>query len=112
MTPRQRLFCAIRRETPDRLPATTHHVMPTFLESHLGGISAGEFFDRFGLDAILWIVPHMPDGQAGEYPDPLQRSIGFLESRRVSSADWRVESMDCSQDGPTPHALSIRDAAG
>ncbi len=97
MTPRQRLLCAIRRQTPDRLPVTTHHVMPAFLESQLGGISAGEFFDRFGLDAILWTVPHMPDPEAGEYPDPLQGEIGFLESRRVSSPQWHVEFADCSE---------------
>ena len=97
MTPRERLLCAIRRQTPDRLPVTTHHVMPAFLESHLGGISAGEFFDRFGLDAILWTVPHMPDAGAGEYPDPLQGEIGFLESRRVSSSQWHVEFVDCSE---------------
>jgi hypothetical protein len=41
-------------------------VMPVFLESHLGGISVGEFFDRFGLDAIHWTVPHRPDVEAGE----------------------------------------------
>src|ERR1039458_1833925 len=73
MTPRQRLLCALRRQTPDRLSVTTHHVMPAFLESHLGGISAGE------------------------YPDPLQGEIGFLESRRVSSPEWHVESEDCSE---------------
>ena len=99
MTSRQRLLSALRRERPDRLPVTTHHVMPAFLESHLGGISAGEFFDRFGLDAIHWTVPHVPLADAGEYPDPLQGAIGFLESRRVSSALWHVESEDCSE-GP------------
>ncbi len=97
MTPRQRLLCAIQRQTPDRLPVTTHHVMPAFLASHLEGISAGEFFDRFGLDAIAWTVPHMPDVETGEYPDPLQSEIGFLESRRVWSPAWRVESEDCSE---------------
>jgi hypothetical protein len=97
MTPRQRLLRAIQRQPPDRLPVTTHHVMPAFLESHLGNISAGEFFDRFGLDPIHWTVPHMPDTKTGEYPDPLQGEIGFLESRRVSSPEWHVESEDCSE---------------
>ena len=99
MTPRQRLLCAIRRRTADRLPVTTHHVMPAFLQSHLGNISAGEFFGRFCLDAIQWIVPHMPDAEAGEYPDPLQGEIGFPESRRGSSPEWPVEFADCSERG-------------
>jgi hypothetical protein len=73
--------------------------MPAFLKSHLGNISAGEFFDRFCLDAIHWTVPHMPDAEAGEYPEPLQGEIGFLESRRVSSPEWHVEFEDCSEGG-------------
>ena len=31
MTPRQRLLTALGGGVPDRLPATTHHVMPTYL---------------------------------------------------------------------------------
>jgi hypothetical protein len=90
MTSRERLLAALRRETPDRLPVTTHHVMPAFLET-LGGISTPEFFDRFGLDAIVWTVPHMPHPGTREYPDPLQAAPGFLESRRVASPEWHVE---------------------
>ena len=97
MTSRQRLLCALRREAPDRLPVTTHHVMPTFIRSHLGGIPSTEFFDRFGLDAIHWTVPHMPHAGTREYSDPLQGSIGFLESRRVSSPEWHVDFEDCSE---------------
>ncbi|MFC1614351.1 uroporphyrinogen decarboxylase family protein [Gemmatimonadota bacterium] len=94
MTSRQRLLAAINREVPDRLPATTHHVMPSFLDKCLPGSSSCEFFDRFGLDAITWTVPHIPDKQAGEYYDPLQGNLGFLESRRVATDNWRVESED------------------
>lgn len=97
MTSRERLLSAILHEIPDRLPVTTHHVMPAFLESHLGGATSGEFFDRFGLDAIVWTVPHRPDAGAGEYADPLQGAIGFLESRRVASPQWHVEFEDCSE---------------
>ena len=57
MTSRQRFLTALDRGVPDRLPVTTHHVMPYFLERSLGGISTQAFFDRFGLDPILWLCP-------------------------------------------------------
>lgn len=94
MTSRQRLLAALTRNVPDRLPVTTHHVMPYFLDKYLGGASTQEFFDRFGLDPILWAVPHRRDPDAGEYVDPGQGAIGFLESRRISSDDWRVYAED------------------
>ncbi len=99
MTSRQRLLAAITRSVPDRLPATTHHVMPYFLDRYLGGVTAQHFFDDFGFDAIVWTVPHRPDPARGEYSDPLQGEPGFLESRRVSTDDWRVYSEDVSTTG-------------
>jgi uroporphyrinogen decarboxylase len=91
MTPRERLLTAIRRGLPDRLPVTTHHLMPYFLNKYMGGVSNQECFEYFGMDAILWTVPHRPDTSKREYYDPLQGEIGFLESRRVTSDQWRVE---------------------
>lgn len=91
MTPRQRLLAALNRETADRLPATTHHVLPCYLDKCFGGRTAQEFFDCFGLDAITWTVPHRPDPAHGEYYDPLQAAPGFLESRRIASSTWHVE---------------------
>lgn len=99
MTPRQRLLTAIAHGVPDRLPATTHHVMPYFLDKYLGGIPPQRFFEDFGLDAIVWTVPHRPDPQRGEYADPLQGEPGFLESRRVAFDAWRVYGEDVSTNG-------------
>lgn len=99
MTSRQRLLTALKGGVPDRLPATTHHVMPTFLDETLGGISTQEFFDRFELDAIHWCVPHRPGGSRGEYFDPLQGEPGFLESRRIATDEWRIFSEDISAAG-------------
>ncbi len=96
MTSRERLLAAITRSVPDRLPVTTHHVMSYFLERYMGGATAQQFFDDFGFDAIVWTVPHKPDPARGEYSDPLQGEPGFLESRRVSTDNWRV----CSEDVP------------
>ncbi len=38
------MVAAFERRKPDRLPVTTHHVMPYFLNQRLGGLSANEFF--------------------------------------------------------------------
>ena len=43
---------------------------------------------------MTWTVPHRPDAAVGEYFDPQQGAIGFLESRRISSEAWRVEWED------------------
>jgi hypothetical protein len=88
------MLAALTGKTPDGLPVTTHHVMPYYLDRRLAGITSDEFFARFGLDAICWSVPHKPAPGSGNYPDPLQRSIGFLESRRVASDTWRIYPED------------------
>ncbi|MBW7995531.1 MAG: hypothetical protein FVQ81_02945 [Candidatus Glassbacteria bacterium] len=92
MSSRQRLLAALDRRQPDRLPVTTHHVMDSYLRDSLGGASRMDFFRRYGLDPILWTVPHRPDKASGEYSDPDQGEAGFLESTRVASDHWRVAS--------------------
>jgi uroporphyrinogen decarboxylase len=92
MTSKERMLAAIERRIPDRLPVTTHHVMPYFLETYMHGISNDEFFDYFGLDPIRWLVPHKPDPSKGEYYDPTQGNVEKGESRRISSDTWRIES--------------------
>jgi uroporphyrinogen-III decarboxylase len=57
MTSRQRLLTAINRGVPDRLPVTTHHLMPYFSDTYMHGLSPRAFFDSFGLDAIHWTWP-------------------------------------------------------
>jgi len=104
VTAKQRFLAALRRERGDRLPVTTHHVMPYFLDTYLGGISSDEFFERFGLDPIVWTVPHRPEEGRGEYPDPEQGEIGFLESRRVSTDSWRVHA----EEIPNPDYRTVR----
>ena len=102
MTSKERMLCALDGGRPDRLPVTTHHLMDYFLKGQMGGASSREFFDRFGLDAIHWVVAHRPDESAGEYFDPLQGVPGFLEARRISSDQWQVFPEDISgQEWPT-----------
>ena len=67
MTSKQRMLTAIKGSIPDRLPVTTHHVMPYFLNKYMSGMSNNEFFDHFWLDPVLWIVPHRPGENKAEY---------------------------------------------
>ncbi len=89
MTSKERFLKALQREKPDRLPVTTHHVMESFLTQYMNGMSDQEFFDAFGFDPICWIVPHRCDESTGEYYDPEQQHIGFLESKRICTDNWR-----------------------
>ncbi|MBP8130968.1 MAG: hypothetical protein KA184_15425 [Candidatus Hydrogenedentes bacterium] len=70
MTSRERMVAALERRTPDRLPVTTHHVMPYYLDHYLGGVDAQVFFERFGLDPILWTGNPAPNCARGEYRFP------------------------------------------
>jgi len=94
MTARERLLTALDHGTPDRLPVTTHHLMPTFLQT-LGGIGEREFFDRYGLDAIHWTSALRPG--IGCQPDP--RTDPRLESWSHVSDVWRVERTDIPDAG-------------
>ncbi|KPJ68950.1 hypothetical protein AMJ44_04940 [candidate division WOR-1 bacterium DG_54_3] len=92
MTSKQRVLAAIKREVPDRLPATTHHIMPYFLETYMNGISYQEFFDYFGLDPIQWVVAYKPGPSRNEYYDPEQKEKGLLEAQRICSDNWRIRT--------------------
>ena len=91
MNAKERMVAALECRRPDRLPVTTHHVMPYFLDKHLNGISTNEFFERFGLDAIRWLMAFEPNSAKGEYFDP-SHVPGHLEARRVISDNWRIET--------------------
>jgi hypothetical protein len=90
VTPRARLLTALGRGVPDRLPATTHHLMPSFLRA--AGLGERAFFDRYGLDAIQWTTPLAATGTS--CPDP--RSECGLESWSHVSDAWQVERADAS----------------
>lgn len=105
MTSRQRLLTALNGGTPDRLPVTTHHVMLSFLDRYMDGISYHQFFDHFGMDAITWTVPYKPDPARGEYFDPNQTTVHPLDhTRRVVSDCWRIET----ETLPDPQFRTIR----
>ena len=91
LTSKQRLNKAIGNGIPDRLPVTTHHVMPYFLDTFMDGISVQEFFDYFQLDPIDWVVANTPDSSLGDYVDPDQGMVGLLEPHYICSDNWRIE---------------------
>ena len=83
------MLAALRREKPDRLPVTTHHLMPSFLAKYMNGMSNDGFFDHFGMDPIRWAGAFKPNTSKGEYFDP-QHSAAYLEPQRVGSDRWRI----------------------
>jgi len=107
MNSKQRFLTALDRKRPDRLPVTTHHLMPSFLNKYLNGAGEMEFFKTFGLDPIRWIVAHRPDPEKGEYIDPDQGEPGFLEARRICKDDWRIRVEDLGGNGIKSRKFSI-----
>ncbi len=103
MTSKQRFIAALTHQKTDRLPATTHHVMPFFLKKYMHGISNDEFFDYFGLDPIRWFAAYKPDQSKGEYEDP-DHTPGYLEARRIVSDNWRIKH----EHIPDPRYETIR----
>jgi len=63
--------------------------MPSFLKKLHEWHDEQQFFDRFGLDPIKWVVTSDIHPDRGEYFDPLHLKPGFLEARRVCSDNWR-----------------------
>jgi uroporphyrinogen-III decarboxylase len=93
---RQRLLTALDGGQPDRLPVTTHHLMPYFLETYLDGCSEDEFFDRFELDPIKWVYDLRPDASRGEYWSSDVDEPAPAGARWIVSDDWRIETPELS----------------
>lgn len=94
MTSKERFISALERRKPDRLPATVHHVQKYFLDKYMDGISNDDFFDAFGLDPILRLAAFKPDESKAEYFDPNQDNVGDIESPRILSPAWRIETKE------------------
>ena len=103
MNAKERMVAALERRRPDRLPVTTHHVMPYFLSQRLQAASTDEFLERLGLDPIRWFMASNPDPAKGEYFDPTH-TPAFGEARRVVSDDWRIET----ETVPDPEHSTVR----
>ena len=91
MNSKERFIRTLAGGKADRMPVTMHHIMPSFLDNYMDGISGLEFFDFLGIDPINWVMAYQYSPDKGEFFDPLHTSLGFLEARRVCSNDWRIE---------------------
>jgi hypothetical protein len=96
-------LAALHGGLPDRLPATTHHLMPSFLRRRMGGISDEEFFDRFGLDPVEWLYIHRADPSRNERVHP-DHSPAHLEPDLISSETWKMTS----EPIPDPQYPTVR----
>ena len=93
MTPKQRMLTALDGGVPDRLPVTTHFLMPHFLSACMGGMSEAEFFDACGWDPIIYTTPHRPDPDARRVLRPGSgRSRAFWKAGGSPRDNWRVHS--------------------
>lgn len=84
---------ALRREAPDRLPASVHQWQGYHLNHYLGGISDLEAFKMFGLDAAIQYFAKMGQFWLPEVPEMPQ------------TPDWKVE-IDVRVYTPTNRVLS------
>jgi len=91
MNSKERLIAALEHRPTDRLPVTTHHLMPSFLDHYMDDASNMEFFEHFGLDPIDWQMAYTYDPKRGEYHDPEHTEMGFLEARRILSDNWVIK---------------------
>ena len=111
MNSRERLLTALDGGQPDRLPVSTHHVMPYFLDKYLGGISDQAFFDRFGLDPTNWLWDVKPDSTRGEYWVDVPGSFAGAGGRLVASDQWRItaRSLTGGTDRATRYDITTPD---
>lgn len=89
MTPKERLVAALERRKTDRLPVTTHHVMPSFLSHQMPGATNDDFFAAYGLDPIYWIQAHTTAPGRGEWVEAGQLTVA-IEAPRLVSDRWRI----------------------
>lgn len=88
---KERFLKAFVRKKTDRLPVTTHHVMPYYTKKHLNGMNGREFFNHFGIDPIEWVMAYKFDSAKNEYFDPTQTEVGILDAKRICSENWQIK---------------------
>jgi len=88
MTSKERLMTALRRAKPDRLPVTVHQWQGYHLDKYLGGISALEAFQKFGMDAQIQYFESM-----GQF------WLVDADFSKASTKDW-IDEVDVVSDDP------------
>jgi len=88
VTIKERFLKAFALEKTDRLPVTTHHVMPYYTKKYLNGMNGREFFEYFGIDPIEWVMELKPN--EGEYFVRPNEDTDFGE-KVICSENWQIE---------------------
>ncbi len=105
MTSKQRSLTALDGGVPDRLPVTTHHLQDYFRDKYMDGKINNEIFDYFGMDAIHWTWPYLPDSSQGAYFDSVQEELTDPRfNRRIVSDEWQITS----ETLPDPEYVTTR----
>ena len=84
MTPKERLIAALEHRPTDRLPVTTHHLLPYFLNKYADGMDGLEFHQKMGFDPIVWPFRFLPNPEAHQYRDP--------KTGIICTDEWTVET--------------------
>lgn len=101
MTSKERMLTALRREVPDRLPASVHQWLPYHLKKYLGGIDALAAFKHFGLDAAIPCCPLIE-------PDTPEWRVEVAESQTDAGHTLRRRVYH-TPAGPLSDAWELRD---
>lgn len=75
MTSKERMFVALEKGKPDRLPVTVHQWQKYHLDTYLGGMTDLEAFEYFGMDAAIQYFQDMgqfwlPDANFTKFSTP------------------------------------------
>ena len=87
MKSKERLMTALRKEKPDRLPATVHQWQGYHLDKHMNGISDIEAFEKVGLDA-----------QIQYFEDMAQFWLVDADFTKLNTPTWKDEAETISSD--------------
>ncbi len=87
MNPKERMFTALHKGKPDRLPASVHQWQQYHLDTYMGGITPLEAFKQVGLDASIQYFQDM-----GQFWLP------NADFTRFSTPEWRDEVTVISED--------------
>ena len=82
MTSKERFLKALNRQKPDRLPVTTHHMMPSFLKQYMNGIPEQAFFEHSGniLDPVQGPMSCLPVAHKhGQQQEKLKAVVARFE---------------------------------
>lgn len=83
MNAKERFNTVLSGGIPDRLPVVTHHLQSYCLDRCLDGISPHAFFEKFGIDEIIWFDAICVEPSEGwrmsqsDIPDPQYKTTRF-----------------------------------